>query len=89
MHRKSLEHLIVFITVAREQSFALAATKLGISRPAVSQTITKSERDFGVRPITRTNRSVFTKDKGQQILEKSAHCWIRSLPILWPLHLAA
>ena len=39
MARESLNDLFVFRTVARERSFTRAAARLGVSQPALSQTI--------------------------------------------------
>src|SRR3954469_18805403 len=69
MARKSVDDLIAFLAVAREQSFTRAAAKLGVSQPALSQTIRELEARLGVRLLTRTTRSVSPTGAGQHLLE--------------------
>jgi DNA-binding transcriptional LysR family regulator len=68
MARKSLDDLICFLAVAREQSFTRAAAILGISQPALSQTVRSLEQRLGVRLLTRTTRSVSTTEAGERLL---------------------
>ena len=49
MQRGSLDDLRALVAVAREQSFTKAAAKLGVSQPALSQTIRQLEARLGVR----------------------------------------
>lgn len=69
MARDSLDDLIGFLTVAREQSFTRAAARLGVSQPALSQTIRTLEHRLGVRLLTRTTRSVSTTEAGERLLQ--------------------
>jgi DNA-binding transcriptional LysR family regulator len=69
MARKSVDDLIAFLAVAREQSFTRAAARLGVSQPALSQTIRTLEGRLGVRLLTRTTRSVSTTEAGERLLQ--------------------
>ncbi len=68
MARASVDDLIFFLEVAREQSFTRAAAKLGVSQPALSQTVRALEQRLGVRLLTRTTRSVSTTEAGERLL---------------------
>ena len=65
---KSVDDLIYFLAVARERSFTRAAAVLGVSQPALSQTIRTLEERLGVRLLTRTTRSVSTTEAGERLL---------------------
>lgn len=56
--------LRVFITVAQEGSFTLAARKLHVSQPAVSQNISELEKTLGVTLFERLRGEVRLTDKG-------------------------
>jgi DNA-binding transcriptional LysR family regulator len=58
MQRGHRDDLIAFLVVGRERSFTRAAAKLNVSQPALSHTIRALESRLGVRPLTRTTRSV-------------------------------
>jgi len=57
--------LKVFLTAAREGSFTLAARKLGVSQPAVSQNIGEIEKGFGVQLFERRRGSVALTPQGE------------------------
>lgn len=46
MSRHNLNALLAFVTVAREGSFTRAASKLGVTQSALSQTISALESVF-------------------------------------------
>jgi DNA-binding transcriptional LysR family regulator len=69
MARETLDDLIAFLAVAREQNFTRAAAQLGVSQPALSKTIRTLEHRLGVRLLTRTTRSVSTTEAGEQLLQ--------------------
>jgi DNA-binding transcriptional LysR family regulator len=69
MARESIDDLSAFLAVAREQSFTRAAAQIGVSQPALSQTIGMLERRLGVRLLTRTTRSVSTTEAGERLLQ--------------------
>src|SRR4051794_41909068 len=64
MQRGHLDDLIGFVAVARERSFTKAAAKLGVSQPALSQTIRQLEARLGVRLLARTTRRVSLTEAG-------------------------
>ena len=53
-----LTGISVFLAVAEMRSFRAAAEHLGVTRPAVSQTIRRLEDRLGVSLVQRTTRSV-------------------------------
>ncbi|MDE1992486.1 MAG: LysR family transcriptional regulator [Rhizobiaceae bacterium] len=68
MPRQSINDLIAFLAVAREQSFTKAAAKLGVSQSALSHTIRGLEARIGLRLLTRTTRSVSPTEAGERLL---------------------
>lgn len=64
----NLNGLNVFLAVAEERSFRGAADRLGISRPAVSQTIRQLEGELGSALLRRTTRSVSLTEEGERLL---------------------
>jgi DNA-binding transcriptional LysR family regulator len=69
MARDSVDDLVAFLAVARAGSFTRAAAQLGVSQPALSQTIGNLEHRLGVRLLTRTTRSVSTTEAGQRLFQ--------------------
>ena len=69
MARENVNDLIAFLAVARQKSFTRAAAQLGVSQPALSQTIRMLEQRLGVRLLTRTTRSVSTTEAGERLLQ--------------------
>jgi DNA-binding transcriptional LysR family regulator len=65
----SLDDLRALVAVERERSFTRAATKLGVSQSALSQTIRQLEERLGVRLLTRTTRSVSPTEAGERLLK--------------------
>lgn len=72
MSRQSLNDLVAFITVAREQSFTRAAALLGVSQSALSHSMRGLEAKMGLRLLTRTTRSVSPTEVGQRLLDSLA-----------------
>lgn len=70
MTRPSLNDLAAFAAVAGHHSFRKAADALGVSRSALSHTITGLERKLGIRLLNRTTRSVSLTPAGAQLLER-------------------
>jgi len=69
MARPTVDDLVAFLVVAREQSFTRAAAQMGVSQPALSKTIRELEHRLGVRLLTRTTRSVSTTEAGERLLQ--------------------
>ncbi len=63
--------LKVFLAVAREGSFTIAARKLGISQPAVSQNIAELEKSLGVELFERSRGSVRLTSAGRTSRRRS------------------
>ena len=64
-----LPQLQVFLAVARLRSFSGAARELGVSTPAVSQSVRQLEEQLRVVLLTRTTRSVALTDAGRRLVE--------------------
>lgn len=62
-----LNSISVFLAVAEARSFRVAAERLGVSRPAVSQAIRRLEDRLGVALVQRTTRSVSLTEAGEQL----------------------
>jgi DNA-binding transcriptional LysR family regulator len=69
MPRENLNDLTAFLAVARERSFTRAAIQLGVSQPALSQTIRDLEARLRIRLLTRTTRSVAPTAAGERLLQ--------------------
>ncbi|WP_225408874.1 LysR family transcriptional regulator [Stigmatella hybrida] len=69
MNTALLPQLQVFLAVARLRSFSGAARELGVSTPAVSQSVRQLEEQLRVVLLTRTTRSVSLTDAGRRLLE--------------------
>lgn len=69
MLRESLNDLNAFLAVARAGSFTKAAAQLGVSQPALSQTVRALEARLGIRLLARTTRSVSTTEAGERLLK--------------------
>lgn len=72
MSQENFNDLAAFATVARERSFTRAAAKIGVSQPALSQTIKNLEERLGLRLLTRTTRSVSPTEAGERLLQTVA-----------------
>ncbi|WNG47603.1 LysR family transcriptional regulator [Archangium minus] len=69
MNTALLPQLQVFLTVARLRSFSGAARELGVSTPAVSQSVRQLEEQLRVVLLTRTTRSVSLTEAGRRLVE--------------------
>ncbi len=63
--------MAVFVAVAEEESFSVAARRLNMSPPAVTRAIATLEEHLGVKLLTRTTRYVRATDAGQRYLESA------------------
>jgi DNA-binding transcriptional LysR family regulator len=66
MRREDLADLSVFLTVAEQRSFTRAATVLGTSQSAVSQTVRRLEARTGLKLLQRNTRNVAPTEVGEQ-----------------------
>ena len=58
-----------FETVARHESITQAAKEHFIPQPAMSQTISRLERELNVTLFDRKNRRIHLNDNGRRFLE--------------------
>jgi DNA-binding transcriptional LysR family regulator len=72
MAGENFHNLVAFVAVAEEQSFTKAATKLGVSQSALSQTVRSLEARLGIRLLTRTTRRVALTEAGERLLRSVA-----------------
>lgn len=68
MARRNLNDLVYFVTVAREGSFTRAASLLGVTQSALSQSISGLEARLQIRLLTRTTRSLSLTAAGERLL---------------------
>ncbi len=68
-HTAPLSQLQVFLAVARLRSFSAAAREIGVSTPAVSQSVRQLEQQLRVVLLTRTTRSVSLTEAGRRLVE--------------------
>lgn len=73
MVRRNLNDLLYFVTVAREGSFTRAASLLGVTQSALSQSIRGLETRLQIRLLTRTTRSVSPTAAGERLLNAIGH----------------
>ena len=73
MVRRNLNDLLNFVTVAREGSFTRAASLLGVTQSALSQSISGLEARLKIRLLTRTTRSVSPTAAGERLLNAIGH----------------
>jgi DNA-binding transcriptional LysR family regulator len=66
--RGQLDAIGVFLEVAKQRSFRMAAEQLGVSPSAVSQSIRTLEKQLGVTLLIRTTRHVDLTDAGRHLV---------------------
>lgn len=71
MQRNAFDGLSMFLLVAEHRNFSTAATRLGVSAPAVSQSIRQLEERVGTPLFHRTTRSVKLTEAGQRLAERA------------------
>lgn len=64
----TIDDLEAFVTVARFESFNIAAKKLGITQPALSKRVKKLEETLGVKLLDRTTRKISVSIIGQEFI---------------------
>lgn len=64
--------LEVFVIVAQTRNFRLAAEQLGVTRPAISQSLRRLEDRLNITLMQRTTRSVQLTEAGQRLYAEVA-----------------
>lgn len=67
---EDLRHLLPFVEIVKSGSFAGAATRLGVTPPAISKSVKQLESRLGVRLINRTTRRLHLTGEGQQLFNQ-------------------
>ncbi len=67
---EELSVLSTFAVVAAERSFTKAAVRLGVSRSAVSHSMSALEERLGLRLLARTTRTVAPTEAGERLLAR-------------------
>lgn len=67
-----LRHLRALVAVTEEGTFTGAATRLGVSQPAVSRTVATLETLLGTALVTRTTRAVALTEAGARAYRAAA-----------------
>lgn len=70
--RANVSDLEAFLAVARARSFRGGARAIGSSASAVSDAVRRLEREFAVRLLHRTTRSVAPTEAGTRLMERLA-----------------
>ena len=69
----TIRHLEIFTAAADEGSMTLAAKKLHISQPTVSQAVSELEKYYGVRLFERLSQKIYLTREGELMLSFSRH----------------
>lgn len=69
----SIRHLRIFIAVAEYKKMSLAAQKLFITQPSVSQAIKEIEDYYGVKLFERLSRKLHITESGLYLLKYARH----------------
>ncbi|EED40232.1 transcriptional regulator, LysR family [Stenotrophomonas sp. SKA14] len=64
-----LPQLAWFAHIAHHRSFTKAAEEMGVSRPALSQSLKTLEKQLGVRLLHRTTREMSLTEEGQRLFD--------------------
>jgi DNA-binding transcriptional LysR family regulator len=68
---KQLDALAIFAAVVEQKSFTAAANKIGLSKAAVSKSVSGLERALGARLLNRSTRHLSLTEAGSMVYE---HC---------------
>lgn len=70
-----IESVECFVRIVETGSFTKAAHELGLSRSAVSKSLSKLEEQLGKVLIKRTTRNIFLTEQGEAVLTVPFRCW--------------
>lgn len=66
-----IEQLYYLVEVARHESFSIAAERLHISQPSISQAISNLEKEMGIKLFNRSRNGIHLTEGGEIFLQKS------------------
>ena len=69
----TIRHLKIFITVADCGKMNMAAKKLYISQPSVSQASQELEKEYGIQLFDRLSQRLYITDNGKKLLSYARH----------------
>lgn len=69
----TIRHLEIFIAVADYGKMSLAAERLFISQPSVSQAISEIEKYYGVKLFERLSKKLYITETGEKLLSYARH----------------
>lgn len=69
----TLRHMKIFVSVCREKSISLAAKKLFISQPAVSNAIKELETYYGTPLFDRISKKIYLTEAGKTVYQYAIH----------------
>ena len=69
----TIRHLKIFTEVADAGSMSLAAKRLHISQPSVSQAVAELERYYGIKLFERLSQKIYLTEEGELMLSFSRH----------------
>jgi len=69
----TLRHMKIFVSVCREKSITLAAKKLYISQPAVSNVIKEMESFYGTPLFDRMSKKIYLTQAGKIVYDYAIH----------------
>ncbi len=70
-YRPTLSQLRAFVAVAEYRHFGTAANHMGVSQPALSQSLAALETGLGVQLIERSTRRVLVTPAGEALMQKA------------------
>lgn len=94
----TIRHLIIFREVADLGKMSLAAKKLYITQPSVSQAISELEEYYGIRLFERLSKKIYLTEHGKKLLGYARHITalyeemeitIRGNSVAFPLRIGA
>nr|WP_312578605.1 LysR family transcriptional regulator [Sedimentibacter sp.] len=69
----TIRHLKIFIAVCDYGKMSIAAKKLYITQPSVSQAISEIEQNYGVKLFERLSKKLFITEAGENLLSYARH----------------